>query len=196
MTRSPTLPQRGRKLRIRAARPEDSEGLAHLWYETGAHLAELNSQAFKMPDRAGLAEWFREAAAKEAAKLDEATFVAEVAGEVAGAVSVRLVPATESAVYQLLRELAVARAEIEFVAVSSRFRRQGIGRRLMEHAEEWARGKGAQVFALDTYAASPLSVPFYERLGYARRSIRFVKPPQYGVIAQPPRYPPPEEGEN
>jgi hypothetical protein len=37
-------------------------------------------------------------------------------------------------------------------------------------------GRGAQVVRLDTYAHSPVSVPFYEEhMGYRRRSIIFQK---------------------
>jgi hypothetical protein len=39
--------------------------------------------------------------------------------------------------------------------------------------ERWA-GNAVRCAMLDTYAASPLSVPFYERgMGYRRRSIVF-----------------------
>jgi Acetyltransferase (GNAT) family len=44
-------------------------------------------------------------------------------------------------------------------------------------AEEWGRDRGAEVVRLDTYADSPVSVPFYERhMGYRRRAIIFQKP--------------------
>ena len=44
-------------------------------------------------------------------------------------------------------------------------------------AEEWGRVRGAEVVRLDTYADSPVSVPFYERhMGYRRRAIVFQKP--------------------
>jgi GNAT superfamily N-acetyltransferase len=45
----------------------------------------------------------------------------------------------------------------------------------MEAAESWARDRGAVLVALDTWIDSPLSVPFYEALGYDRRSIIFQK---------------------
>src|SRR5207253_4376667 len=75
------------------------------------------------------------------------------------------------------------RAEIGGVGGRERVRRHGSGRVLVEAAERWGREHGASLFFLDTYVMSPLSVPFYERLGYARRSIRFVKPQEYGVAA-------------
>ena len=46
----------------------------------------------------------------------------------------------------------------------------------MGAVERWARERGAVCAMLDTYAASPLSVPFYEqRMGYQRRAIIFQK---------------------
>jgi GNAT superfamily N-acetyltransferase len=54
--------------------------------------------------------------------------------------------------------------------------RHGAGTVLLEAAEAWGRDRGAQVARLDTYAHSPVSVPFYEdRMGYQRRSIIFQK---------------------
>ncbi len=54
--------------------------------------------------------------------------------------------------------------------------RLGAGTVLLEAAEAWGRERGAQVVRLDTYADSPVSVPFYEhRMGYQRRSIVFQK---------------------
>jgi GNAT superfamily N-acetyltransferase len=54
--------------------------------------------------------------------------------------------------------------------------RQGSGTALLQAAESWGRDMGAEIVRLDTYAQSPVSVPFYEqRMGYLRRSIVFQK---------------------
>ncbi len=46
----------------------------------------------------------------------------------------------------------------------------------MEAAERWGRHNGAAIALRDTYADSPLSVPFYEQhLGYTCRARRFHK---------------------
>jgi len=55
--------------------------------------------------------------------------------------------------------------------------RHGAGAALLEAAESWGRAKGAEIVTLDTYAHSPVSIPFYEqRMGYQRRGIVFDKP--------------------
>ncbi len=164
---------------IRPAEISDANALAELWLELGRHLVGLNPYAFKVPDTAGLADWFKDILSRPRTE-ESATFVAEVDGDVAGTVHVRLVPPMEAASRQVLQDVAIIRAEIDALGVAERFRRRGIGRLLMSAAEQWGREKGAGLFFLDTYIASPLSVPFYEHLGYARRSVRFVKPPAYG----------------
>jgi len=53
---------------------------------------------------------------------------------------------------------------------------RGAGTALLKAAESWGRERGAEIVRLDTYAHSPVSVPFYEeRMGYTRRSIVFHK---------------------
>ncbi len=168
---------------IRRAEVRDANALAELWLELGKHLVGLNPHAFKEPETAGLAERFVDILSKPHAQ-DRATFVAEVDGEVAGTIYVRLIPPVEAASHQVLQDVGLIRTEIDALAVAERFRRRGIGRLLMNTAEQWGREKGAGLFFLDTYVASPLSVPFYEHLGYARRSVRFVKPTASGVGAQ------------
>jgi GNAT superfamily N-acetyltransferase len=54
-------------------------------------------------------------------------------------------------------------------------RRHGVGRLLMAAAERWGTERGATSVHLDTWVDSALSVPFYESLGYRRRSITFEK---------------------
>ena len=41
--------------------------------------------------------------------------------------------------------------------------RRGAGRALLETAEAWGRDRGAEAVRLDTWAESPVSVPFCER---------------------------------
>ncbi len=75
-----------------------------------------------------------------------------------------------------MRELSQTRVVIDILVIQAAYRRQGIGTRLMEAVEEWARGKEANVMLIDTYIESELSVPFYERrMGYNRRAVRFRK---------------------
>ena len=46
----------------------------------------------------------------------------------------------------------------------------------MKAVEQWAHERGARLITLEAFAASPVSVPFYEdRMGYERHGIIFAK---------------------
>ena len=55
---------------------------------------------------------------------------------------------------------------LQSLIVSAAFRAQGLGRLLVEAAQQWARERGATEMQVDIweFAAGPLH--FYERLGY------------------------------
>jgi ribosomal protein S18 acetylase RimI-like enzyme len=55
--------------------------------------------------------------------------------------------------------------QIHYLWVAEPQRRQGIGRRLLDTAEEEARRRGIQHAHVDTFSFQAL--PFYERLGYS-----------------------------
>ena len=91
------------------------------------------------------------------ASPDYAVFVAELPdGEVAGWVGVFVYRCVE----------ADTRAEISGLVVDERIRSSGIGRRLMERAEEWARRKGCSAVGLRSQVFREGAHAFYERLGY------------------------------
>ncbi len=73
--------------------------------------------------------------------------------------------------------LVDAFAEIGGLVVERRWRGQGIGRRLMEAAESWARGRGYDELRLRSHTAREGAHAFYERLGFAHgmMSVRFTK---------------------
>jgi len=59
-----------------------------------------------------------------------------------------------------------ARMEIAGLVVDEAFRSQGIGRLLMEHAENWGRAKGFQEAGLRSNVIREGAHAFYEKLGY------------------------------
>jgi GNAT superfamily N-acetyltransferase len=75
-----------------------------------------------------------------------------------------------------MRILGQTRLYVNELGVAEAYRRRGVATRLLTSAERWGREHGATLVYLDTYAYSPLSVPFYEhRMGYRRASITFEK---------------------
>ena len=61
---------------------------------------------------------------------------------------------------------AEARAEVSGLVVDARMRSQGIGQRLLERAEDWAREKGCRIIGLRSNVVRERAHAFYERQGY------------------------------
>jgi GNAT superfamily N-acetyltransferase len=161
---------------VRPARAGDGADLARGWTDAGRYYAELDPDAFQVPAADGLSGWLEELLRRPRSS-DQLWLVAEVDGRVVGDVHAHLERPAKDAARQLLRDLGRVRVFVDALGVEERYRRLGIGTRLMQEAERWARANGAVRAVLTTYVDSPLSVPFYERrLAYQRRSIVFEKP--------------------
>lgn len=145
---------------LRAPRAGDGEGLARCWLDAGTYYAAVNPDLFQIPEADGreLEEW-------ALSKMSEDTFVVVVEGdnEVIGFAVAMLHHPSPAAAKNFVRELSQTRAFVDILVVQTAYRRRGVGTRLMEAVEEWARGKGASVMLIDTYIDSELSVPCYER---------------------------------
>jgi GNAT superfamily N-acetyltransferase len=61
------------------------------------------------------------------------------------------------------------------LAVSSQTEGKGVGRRLMEQAEEWARAQGYRILALDVFAFNLHARSFYAHLGYVEETVKMLK---------------------
>jgi GNAT superfamily N-acetyltransferase len=146
--------------------------LARSWIDAGRYYAELNPEVFQIPTADGLAPWFEELLHQPHTE-DVLWLVAERAGRVIGQVQAHLEHPVDDPSRQLIRDLARPRVLVDALCVEQPHRRQGTGSDLMHAVEEWARTRGAALISLDTYVASPLSVSFYQRLGYQRRAIIF-----------------------
>jgi ribosomal protein S18 acetylase RimI-like enzyme len=138
-------------------------------------LLEQAPELFRIPDEDGFVEWIEEAL-RAGHGDDELQLVAEVGGDIAGHLEGRLLEPMDTARWQYVRWAGERRLSVDSLAVAERFRRRGVGRRLMEAAEAWGGERGAGLVVLDTWIDSRLSVPSYESLGYLRRSIIFLKP--------------------
>jgi len=59
-------------------------------------------------------------------------------------------------------------AEVKRVYLLNRFRGAGLGRRLMQEAETFARARGIRRLLLGVYSRNDEAISFYERLGFQR----------------------------
>jgi GNAT superfamily N-acetyltransferase len=160
---------------IRHARPGDGEAIARTWLSAGRYYAGLDPQNFQVPRAEGLAE-FRDDGIRQGA-AGSLYLVAELDGRVIGSLAARLEFPEPDADSQLTRDQGRTRLAVDALLVVQEDWRHGAGAALLEAAESWGRSEGAEVVRLDTYAHSPVSVPFYERrMGYRRRAIVFEKP--------------------
>lgn len=97
----------------------------------------------------------------------EVVFVAELEGAVAGYV--------HAEVYSLLYWEPMV--NILGLAVSSDYRRQGVGKILMQQVEEWAKEKGIKEIRLNSGGARKEAHEFYRAIGFddEKVQVRFLK---------------------
>lgn len=69
-----------------------------------------------------------------------------------------------------------ARAYVDVLLVTSAAEGNGIGRRLMEFGETWAREHNCLEVVLDVFTSNSAAIAFYARVGYAPDHIRMAKP--------------------
>ena len=118
-----------------------------------ARMAELSSQLGYKSSSEEIARRF--AAMRESP--DNVVFVAEtVGGEVVGWIGVFVYRSLETD----------TRAEISGLVVDEQKRSLGIGRQLLERAEEWARAKSCATIGLRSNVIRDRAHEFYVRLGY------------------------------
>ena len=160
---------------IRPPRRDDGADLARVHLDACRYYHDLDPDAFQVPATDGLADWF-EASARRDQDPETLRLVAVVDGTVVGIVVAHLESPHPEADKQLPRDLGRIRLHVDALSVGESARRSGVATQLMRAAEEWGRRHGATVALLETYGASPLSVPFYEqRMGYDRHAVIFRK---------------------
>lgn len=158
---------------LRPATRHDAPALVDLSHESSETYARLAPELFVEGDRDGFADWI---VAVWDDGEDTLALVAEIDGRVAGYLEATIQHPENWSRFFGSRDLRSRRLFINAVLTAEAHRRRGVATSLVEAAERWGRDRGATVAILDTYADSPLSVPFWEkRMGYARRTIVFRK---------------------
>jgi GNAT superfamily N-acetyltransferase len=150
-------PPRRPPVNVRRAQPEDAAALSRLHGDAGADYAALSPAELRPRD------------------LDGAVLrlVADVDGEVAGALVAHVVPPDDAAGQEGHADAAHTRLRIDSVVTAEAHRGRGYAAQLVEAAETWGRERGATV--AETWTSRSLA--FWKgRLAYAERSVNLRKP--------------------
>ena len=153
---------------IREAVPADFDTLARLYSELDAYHAAVHPDLFRVPDPTAARPdaYYQELLDSPLCRL----LVAEVDGQVVGFVSFRLDYSPE-----LPNCLPYTYVKVSDLEVTPAFRRRGLGRRLMQAAEDWARKKGAVSLVLNVFDFNENARELYRALGYHELSHRMRK---------------------
>jgi len=123
-------------------------------------------------DRRALAAWFERLqddspARAQSAAADEALFVAEVEGQLAGcAYLVTLVDYFNERPH----------AHLSVLAVTAAAEGKGVGSALLDRSEAWARERASDRLTLSALVTNDRARGLYERRGFAGEYIRYVLP--------------------
>lgn len=162
---------------VRRAAAGDGAARARLWTDSARFFVGIDPETAQEPEPHGLVEWHEGLYERFADDPTVLMLVAEVDGEVVGAVTARTFDPVPSAGWQVMRDLGQRRVHVDALTVAGSARRAGVGTALMTAVERWAVEQGAVAVTLETGVRNPTSVPFYEeRMGYTRQEIVFRKP--------------------
>jgi GNAT superfamily N-acetyltransferase len=161
---------------IRPPKPEDAEGLALAARDLAEQYAAPEPERFQVPEHdaqvAAITAMLQEPLPEMSIWL-----VAEVAGEAVGDAYAQLQAPMADAAVQPQRDVGRRRAYLDYLAVQARYRGQGIGGRLLQAVEQWARDNGAELISTDTNLRSNFgAVEFYEKHGYEKQAVILRKP--------------------
>jgi ribosomal protein S18 acetylase RimI-like enzyme len=173
---------------IRPAAPEDADAVARLLYETATGMYDIYAGGADRALRILRAAYGREG--NSASR--EIVAVAELDGDVAGALAAFPVPEGDRRASRFLRVTLVrtppwkwpatlrifhtgaevtpvpppASLYIDALATDTRFRRRGVARALLEEASRQAAEAGLRTVALDTAATNAAAQALYEGAGF------------------------------
>jgi GNAT superfamily N-acetyltransferase len=160
---------------IREIRRGDGPALAEIWLDRASSTTAIEPETYRHPKEDGLGEWIEWEQIGDVKKGIGTTLVAELDGRVIGMIFVRLEGPMPYSEYQMVSEFDHRVLIIDAIAVRPEHRRTGLGRRLLDAAEDWGRRQGAHYATSIEWARNEQSLPFFRSRGYREQSIRFLK---------------------
>lgn len=152
---------------VREANHKDYEGLCNIFTEVDVFHREALPHIFREPDGPTRTKEF---ISNIIADENSALFVAESNNQIIGVVHIVI---RESRDIPILvpRKYAV----IDNLAVKKEYRRSGIGKSLVEKAQQWAMDKEITQIELNVWEFNKGAIAFYETLGYKTASRKMWK---------------------
>jgi ribosomal protein S18 acetylase RimI-like enzyme len=149
---------------IREAKPEDYHALLQLFDGVDACHRQALPHIFRVPNGPSRARSYIYGIIQDE---DAALFVAETDGQLIGQIHVAIRETPEIPILVPRRY-----GFVDTLAVMGPYRRAGIGRALMERAQQWTLDRGLAEIELSVWEFNAGAIAFYEDLGY--RSTRRV----------------------
>jgi ribosomal protein S18 acetylase RimI-like enzyme len=144
---------------VRRATEADFEQLCELYAEVDALHRKARPDLFRKARKPARP---RPYIAKLIGGPDSAVFVAQRGGgRLAGFVVVELHRTSDGMVHK-----SATIASIDVISVRATYRRFGLGRRMLAHANRWAQKRGATAMALGVYEFNRGPIDFYEAMGF------------------------------
>jgi GNAT superfamily N-acetyltransferase len=156
---------------IRSPKPRDADGLAQAARDLAEQYAAREPERFQVPESE---EWVAAFTRLVATPLPENAvwLVAEVDGEAVGDAYAELHDPVPDAAAQPQRDVGRRRVYLDYLAVQAAYRGRGIGGRLLNAVEQWARDRGAELISTETNLRSNVgAVEFYESHGYEKQAV-------------------------
>ncbi|HET7855282.1 MAG TPA: GNAT family N-acetyltransferase [Gaiellaceae bacterium] len=155
---------------VRPARSGDGSGLARAAVDLAEQYVRLDPDRFKIPPEPDQAAR-TESELRERLGAGRLWLVAEVDGEAVGEVQAFIEEPLDDAALQPQRDVELRRIYVNYIAVQAAFRGRGVGRRLMNEVEQWARDNDVALIVTDTNLRCDDAVRFYEQQGFTRQSV-------------------------
>ena len=160
----------GEAVKIRAATGEDADGISRIYQESAAHHAQLDPERYFIPAREATVDRYGAGKQHGLEATDAITLVAELEGEIVGFVDARLDRSHDP----MHRDLVYC--HMVEIAVSTRHQSRGVGAQLLQAAEDWGRGKGAEFASLEYLVSNTGAADFYQRrMGYRPAGVLAIK---------------------